>query len=78
VRTETTARPAAAQVLRQPPSLPEADATDIDPCELPFGGSPCAALHDATLLAAALEELEAQRQAIECLRDADLLRLILV
>jgi hypothetical protein len=75
MRTDTTARPAASQVFRP---LPEADTPDIDPCELPLDGSPFTALHDATLLLTALEELEARRQAIERLREADLLRLILI
>ena len=78
MRTEPTTRPAAPQVFRQPQSLPEADTPVIDPCELAPGSSPLAALHDATLLAAALEELAAQQQAIERLAEADLLRLILV
>ena len=78
MRTETTGRPATPQAFRQPQSLPEEDTPDIDPCEPAIGSLPLAALHDATLLLAALEELEAQRQAIERLRDADLLRLILL
>ena len=73
MRTEPTTRPAAPQVFRQPPSLP-----DLDPCELSLGSSPFPAPHDATLILSALEELEAQRQAIERLHEADLLRLIVV
>ena len=76
MRTETTARPAA--LFRPSHSLPEADAPDIDACDLAVDSSLLAALHDATLLTEALEELEGQRQALEHLREADLLRLILV
>ena len=50
---------------------------DVPRCESPAGSSGPAE-HDATLLAAALEGLEAQRAAIEWLLDADLLRLCLV
>lgn len=37
-------------------------------------GAAVAVAHDATLLVAALEELEARRRAIEALLEADLLR----
>ena len=41
-------------------------------------GSAPATEHDATLLVAALEEVEARRAALESLLDADLLRACLV
>jgi hypothetical protein len=76
MRTERIRDPTTPYVPQQPPSLPET--IDISRCELPARNSNPAAAHDATLLVAALEDLEAQRVAIQWLLDADLLRLCLV
>lgn len=65
-------------VVKQPPSLPAALEPDTSRCQLPARRSDPRAEHDATLLVAALEHLEAQRAAIEWLVEADLLRLCLV
>lgn len=73
MRTETIAGPPAAYVLQQPPSLPETTEPDLSRCDLRASRSDLPAEHDATLLVAALEDLEAQRAAIEWLLDADLL-----
>lgn len=78
MRTQTIPGPTTPPVLRQPPSLPEEMEPDISG-ELPARNSdPDPAEHDATLIVAALEQLAAQRAAIEWLADADLLRLCLV
>jgi hypothetical protein len=53
-------------------------APDISRCELPARSSERLAEHDATLLVTALEDLQAQRVAIESLLDADLLCLCVV
>ena len=78
MRTETTRDPTKPYVLQRPPSPPETIEPDISRRELPTRSSNPSALHDATLLVAALEDLEAQRAAIECLLDGDLLCLCLV
>ena len=75
---QTTSAPTTSYVVKQPPSLPAAIEPDISRRELPARRSDPGAEHDATLLVAALERLEAQRAAIEWLVDADLLRLCLV
>jgi hypothetical protein len=77
MRMETTFGLTKPNVLRQPPSLAETIDADIFR-ELPARSADPAAEHDATLLVAALEHLEAQRAAIEWLLDADLLCLCLV
>ena len=77
MHTETTPAPTT-YVFKQPPSLPAAMEPDMSRCKLPAKSSNLDAEHDATLLAAALEHLEAQRAAIEWLLDADLLCLCLV
>ena len=78
MRTETTPAPTTPYVFQQPPSLAAAIEPDGSRCELPARSSDPHAEHDATLLVAALEHLEAQRAAIEWLLEADLLRLCLV
>jgi len=78
MRTETTRDPATPYVLKRPPSLPETIEPNISRSELPTGSALRPAAHDAMLVVAALEDLEAQRAAIAWLLDADLLRLCLV
>jgi hypothetical protein len=78
VRTETTPAPTMSYVVHHAPSQPAAIEPDISHGELPARSSDPHAEHDATLLVAALEHLEAQRAAIEWLLDADLLCLCLV
>ena len=78
MRPETTGDPTARYMLQHPPSLPETIEPDISRCELPATSADAPAAHDATLLMAALEDLEAQRVALEWLLDADLLCLCLV
>jgi hypothetical protein len=78
MRTETTRDPSNPYVLQHPPSPPETIESDISRCELPARSADPPAAHDATLLVTALEDLEAQRAAIEWLLDADLLCLCLV
>jgi len=78
MRTETTPEPTTPYVLQRPPSLPEPIEPDISRCELPARSSDPASGHDATLLIAALEDLGAQRAAIEWLVDAKLLHVCLV
>ena len=75
---QTTSAPTTSYVVKQPPPPPAAIEPDISRRELPARRSDPHAEHDATLLVAALEQLEAQRAAIEWLVDADLLRLCLV
>lgn len=77
MRPETTPSPLPSQVLRQPPP-PEAMEPDLSHCEFPARLAAPPAQHDATLLVAALERLEAQRAAIAWLLDAGLLPLLLV
>ena len=75
MRMETTpdlTTPRALQQLQQPLE------PDVPRCELVARSPDLFAEQDATLLLAALEALEAQRAAIEWLRDADLLRFCLV
>lgn len=78
MRIETARNPTRAQVLQLPPSLPGTTEPGNSRCELPAGSSDPPAVHDATLLVAALEDLEAKRVAMEWLLDADLLCLCLV
>ena len=78
MRTETTPEPTTPYVLQRPPSLPEPMEPDISRCELSARSSDAASEYDATLLIAALEDLEAQREAIEWLVDAQLLHVCLV
>jgi hypothetical protein len=60
------------------PSLPKTRGPDITGCPLAMSSSAPTAEHDATLLLAALEEIEVRRAAIEWLLDANLLCLCLV
>jgi hypothetical protein len=78
MRIETTPERATPYVLQQPPSVPAPIEPDISRCELPTEISDPASEHDATLLIAALEDLEAKRAAIEWLVDAQLLHVCLV
>jgi hypothetical protein len=78
MRTETTPEPTTPYVLQRPPSLTEPIEPDISRCKLPARSSDPASEHDATLLVAALEDLEAQRAAIEWLVEAQLLHVCLV
>jgi hypothetical protein len=78
MRTGTTRGRITPYVLQQPPSLPETLEPDISRCELPARSWDRLAEHDATLLVTALEDLQAQRLAIEWLLNADVLRLCLV
>lgn len=78
VRTETTPRHDTPYVFQQPPSLPEPMEADISRCESPARRPDAASEHDAALLIAALEDLEAKRAAIEWLLDAQLLHVCLV
>jgi hypothetical protein len=71
VRTETTYHPIRPYVLQNPSSLAPTIEPDNSGCHSP-------AAHDATLLVAALEDLEARRVALEWLLEADLLRVCLV
>lgn len=77
MRTEISRDPTAPYIL-QPPSPVETIEPDISGCELPARSSNRRSEHDATLLVAALEDLHAQRVAIEWLVNADLLCLCLV
>jgi hypothetical protein len=76
MRTQTTPGPTGPSVLQQPVSLPEEMEPDISYEFRAKSLDPAG--HDPTLLAAALEQLEVQRAAIEWLADSDLLRLCLV
>ena len=78
MRTETTRDAATPYVLQHPPSLTEAIEPDISRRELAARRARPSPAHDATLLVMALEDLEAQRAAIEWLLDADLLCVCLV
>lgn len=78
MRPEITPGSIPSRVLQQPPPLPETGEPDLSHCEFPVRLSAPPTEHDATLLVAALEQLEAQRAAIAWLRDADLLSLLLV
>ena len=61
------------------PSLPPLEARPETPRRAqPAIGSDPATEHDATLLVAALEDIQARRAALEWLLDADLLRACLV
>ncbi len=73
-----TQTPTTLNVLQQPPLLRGMAEPGVSGGELPARSSAPPPEHDATLLVAALEHLEAQRAAIEWLADADLLRLCLV
>jgi hypothetical protein len=65
-------------VRPRPQSLPGTIEPHISRSELPTRSSLSPAAHDASLVVAALEDLEAQRAAIAWLLDADLLCLCLV
>lgn len=78
MRTEITRDPTTPYLLQHPPSPVETIKPDIPRCELPARSSDRLSEHDATVLVAALEDLQAQRVAIEWLLDADLLCLCLV
>ena len=78
VHTETTCDPTTPYVLQYSSSLPQKRARDNSRRHLPASNSELAAAYDATLLVAALEELEAKRVALEWLLEADLLRACLV
>ena len=76
MQTQTAPHQAASDALQQPPSLPDETEPGLSPWLA--AASPDPAEHDATLLIAALEQIAAQRAAIEWLAQADLLRLCLV
>ena len=78
MHTETTSGRATTQVLKQPPSLPQARERDHFRRHVPPHGSEPSAAHDAMLLVAALDELEARRLALEWLLENDLLCACLV
>jgi hypothetical protein len=78
MRTETTYDPATPYVLQHRPLPPQLREPDNSRCHLLANNAPSPAAHDATLLAAALEDLEAQRVALEWLLEADLLCACLV
>jgi hypothetical protein len=78
MRAETTPERATPGVLQHPLALLETIEPDISRCESLAMSSDPAAEHDSSLLVAALEDLEAQRAAIEWLLDAQLLHLCLV
>lgn len=78
MRIETTPKHATPYVFQRPPSLPERTEPGISRCESPEKSSDPACEHDATLLIAALEDLETKRAAIEWLVDARLLHVCLV
>jgi hypothetical protein len=74
--TETTPAPTAAPVLYPPP--PQAPRYRTYVRQLPAGGGDSRPEDPAALMLAALEQLEAQRAAMQWLLEADLLRLCLV
>jgi hypothetical protein len=78
MRIESAHNPTRSHVLELPPSRPGTVESDNSRCKLPARSWNPPAVHDATLLVAALEDLEAKRIAIEWLLDADLLCLCLV
>ena len=78
MRTELTCDPTTPYVLQHPPSLPQTREPGHSRCHLPASNSEPPAAHDATLLVAVLEDLEAQRVALEWLLEADLLGACLV
>jgi len=78
MHTETTGDPTTPYVLQHRPSLPQTKHPDNSRCHLPASNSESRAAHDATLLVAALEDLEAKRVALEWLVEADLLCVCLV
>ena len=77
MRTITAPDPAEPHVL-QTSSMPEKIGIEISRCTLPAMSSDATAKADASLLVAALEDIEARRAAIEWLLDANLLCLCLV
>ena len=81
MRTETTCGRTTTSVLKPPPSLPQASESDhfryLPPCDSDPPAPPDA-MHDATLLVAALDDLEARRVALEWLLENDLLCACLV
>ena len=78
LRIVTTPGPTAAHVLEQPPSLRDTTERYICDFESPARSGELQPEHPATLIVAALEQLEVQRAAMQWLLDADLLRLCLV
>lgn len=77
MRPEITSRPTPSQVLHQLSA--RAETLEPDLCgEFPLQHFAPAAEHDATLIVAALEDLEARRAAIAWLLDAELLPFLLV
>jgi hypothetical protein len=78
MRSETIPGHTTLYVFPLPPALPETIERAISRQELAARSSDPLAEHDSTLLLTALEHLEAQRAAIEWLRDADLMSLLLV
>lgn len=81
MRTETTSGRTTTSVLKQPPSLPQARESDHFRYLPPRDPEPPAtqeAMHDAMLLVAALDDLEARRVALEWLLENDLLCACLV
>lgn len=75
---ETTPGLATPGARQQQPALSKTIESSISRCESSTSASGPRAEHDASLLMAALEHLEAQRAAIEGMVDADLLSLLLV
>lgn len=78
MRPEITSRPTPPHVLQQLPAGPETIEPDLSCGEFPLRHSDLPAQHDATLIVAALEDLEARRAAIAWLLDAGLLPFLLV
>jgi hypothetical protein len=70
--------PRSAPCVLQATSIPAETEVGVTGCAVVTPGSAHMAEHDATLLVAALEEVEARRRAIEWLLDANLLCLVLV
>ena len=78
VHTETRRDPTTPYVLQRRPPVAQTRQPDNTRFHLPASHSEPPAAHDATLLVAALEDLEAQRVALEWLLEADLLCVCLV
>jgi len=78
MHTETTSGRATTPVVKQPPLLPQTRERDHFRRHMPPYGSEPSAAHDATLLVAALDDLEARRVALEWLLENDLLCACLV
>jgi len=78
VHTETAGGRTTTSVLKQPPSLRQTREPDHVRCHVPPYDSGPQAAHDAMLLVAALDDLEARRLALEWLLENDLLCACLV